>query len=186
MRTWLRPCLCFGSLLAAFPASAYEILDVRVRHAHDRYDMSFEIRLAADPAAARRLLTDYTHLDRLSATVVDSRVLARNAQRTRIAITLRACVLWMCRTINQVEDVRATTNGEIEANAIPALSDFNYLRERWRILPDDGGTRVRYEAAMVPKFFVPPLVGPWLMKIRMRDELRASAQRLETLANPHE
>ena len=175
-----------GLIIAPLTASAFEILDVRARHAHDRYDLAFDVWVDADPAAARRLLTDYERLDRLSATVTDSRVLARNAHRTRVAITLRACVLWMCRTIKEVEDVHAIGDGGIEGNAIPAQSDFHYLHERWQILPDNGGTRVRYTAAMKPKFFVPPLVGPWLMKIKMRDELQTSAQRLEALAHAHE
>ena len=182
MSLWARPWIVFSLLAFSARADAYEIREVQVSHLRGRYDITFDVRLAADPAAVRRLLTDYPRLNRLSSTVVESRVLSRTPERVRIALTLRACILWMCRNISEVEDVRSNADGSIEGKAVPAQSDFHELNERWRILPDGDATRVRYEASMKPKFFVPPLIGPWLMKIKMRDELRASAQRLEALA----
>lgn len=81
------------------------------------------------------------------------------------------------------EDVQTEGDGEIVGQALPSASDFRELREHWRIVPDDSGTRVHYAATMMPKFFVPPLIGPWLIKATLRRELATSARRIERLSH---
>jgi hypothetical protein len=43
-------------------------------------------------------------------------------------------------------------------------------------------SRIEYRAEMEPDSFIPPLIGPFLLKRKIRKELRATALIIETLA----
>lgn len=170
--------------LASVPvAMAVTVLSGEVAHEDGHYRVAFEVLVDADLAAARRLLTDYAHYRRLSDTLVESRVLAvRSGGATRVRFVFRACVLFFCPHFQKTADVEAEADGTVVMRTDPAESDFRFGEERWRVTPAAARTRIRYEAEFVPSFFVPPLIGPWLVKWRIRDELETTAQRLEALA----
>ena len=169
--------------LAAAPATAAEILRTDVRHDGGMYTVEFEVRLQARERAVRALMTDYAQLTRLSDTVIVSEVVQQHANgKQRIRLLLNACVLFFCKNIKKIEDVETLASGDIITEAIPQDSDFSRAIERWQIMPDATHTRVRYQAQMVPSFFVPPLIGPFVIKSKIRDELRASMYKLEQLA----
>lgn len=147
--------------------------------------MKFDVRINADKASVRRQLTDYAHYTRLSDSITESRIVRiYSATRLRVAIRLDSCVLIFCKVLNIVREVQILENGDIVTVADPAESDFSEARERWRISEDSGATRLIYDAELVPSFYVPPLIGPWLLKSRIRRELRTTAERLELLAQP--
>jgi len=176
---WLLP---LGLALAA-PATAATVLATEVTHRAGRYTVHFEVRLDADAAAVRRLLTDYDHLERLSRVVERSEQLAPDDDgRPRVRVTMRSCVLFFCRTVRKVETIEEQPDGRLVAVADPAQSDYRYSRAEWRIVPEDAGTRLDYRAEHEPAFFVPPFIGPWLVKGRIRRELDLLAERLEQLA----
>jgi hypothetical protein len=170
-------------LALARPAHALDIKTIDVAHQGDRYTVAFDVRLDGDVATVRRLLTDYAHLDRLSDTVTQSTIVGGAPGSPRLALAIRACVLVFCRTLHKIEDVRADANGDIETRAVPDLSDFSYAIERWQISADGKTTRLRYAAQSIPKFFVPPVIGPLVIKYKIRQELRASAAKLEALVH---
>ena len=171
------------SLWVCGPASAYLLDDTSIQHSAGVYTVSFDMRLDADAASVRALMTDYDRLDRLSDIVIDSHVLDVLADGSkRIQLDVRACVWIFCRTVRRVEDVTTLENGDLSTNALPERSDFSHAVERWRILATPGGTRLLYNAQLTPNFFVPPLLGPYLMKQAIRRELISAAQHLEALA----
>ena len=171
-------------LAVAGSAEAANVLETRVTHDNGRYTVKFEVHIDAKQDTVRRDLTDYAHYTRLSETIRESRVIAvHSPDRARVAVTLDACVLVFCKTLHIVREVEARPNGDLVTVAVPEESDFRYAHERWRIIADGAGTRLVYEAELVPDFYVPPLIGPWLLKYRISDELKTIAQRLELLAN---
>jgi hypothetical protein len=172
------------ALLAVAPAAARaaEIVHTDVTHEDGRYRVRFEVRLEAEAARVMRHLTDYAHLTHLSDSIVESRVLDEDSETKRVHIALRACVLFVCRTVRRTVDVEALPDGNRLTLTDPAGGDFHYSVERWQVLPEGGGTRLRYTAEAEPSFFVPPLIGPWLVKGVIRRELATTAARLEELA----
>lgn len=177
-------CGSLGLLASALALQSVQAADVRhldVVHDRGTYTVSFDVLIDADPGRVRRLLTDYNHLDRLSDTISESRVLAINAAATRVKVVTHACVLFLCKTVTRVEDAHVRGD-DIETRGVPEQSDFAYARERWRVTRQDAGARVEYQAIFVPSFYVPPFVGPLLIKAAMRDELNTAARRLEALA----
>ncbi len=172
--------LCAACATAAL-AARFE--RAAVRHEAGRYRLDFVVDLAAPTTPVRALLTDYDHLERLSAHIVESRRLPAVAgSEPQVRIVLRACVLIFCRTVRRVMAVERRANGDILTLADPAASDFTHARELWQLQPHAGGTRLTYQAEFAPAFFVPPLIGPWLIKARLHQELEDIAARLERLA----
>jgi hypothetical protein len=182
---WVRAGLVLALALADAPLPAAEFLETEVTHTDGRYRLRFEVRLAAEPAQVRRRLTDYDHLDRLSRVIVASRRLPDGADgAARVHQAMRACVLFLCRTVQRVLEVETADNGDILTRTDPGASDFEHGEETWQILAEDNGTRLRYRASQTPRFFIPPFIGPWLLKSRLRDELDTVAQRLEARDAP--
>ncbi len=169
------------------PVTAATILKVKVDHAGGRYTVMFDARLDADSAIIRQHLTDYDNLSRLSDAITESRILQTYADgKQRILVTVSSCVLFFCKTIKNVQDVETLDNGDIVSRSDPEESDYSYATQRWQIIPENGHTRLKHQAELVPKFYVPPLIGPWLVKKRIYNELRITVQKLEILAGDTE
>jgi len=65
----------------------------------------------------------------------------------------------------------------------PARSDLEYGWARWDIGPQGSGALVRYEMEMVPPFWIPPVIGPLIIKAVLRSRGQRAAQRLEAIAS---
>jgi hypothetical protein len=171
--------------LAYAPAvRAGDVLAVDVTHTRGRYAVHFDVRLAAPPERLRHYLTDYRNYAMYFGPIRESTVLGGTpGERQRLRLRMRSCVLFFCRTVTVVKDIVELPDGEIRARIEPALSDFQEATEHWRITGLDGQTRLQYRAALVPDFFVPPLIGPWLLKYKIRTSLISGAEKLETLAH---
>lgn len=175
--------LGLGWLAGMSPVGAATLVHTDVGHERTRYTITFEVLLDAEHAAVAQLLHDYAHLQRLSPTVVDSRVLGLGQiGEPRVQVVVRACALFLCKTVNKVTDIATLPGGGLHTRNVAELSDFSESEEFWRLQPEGHATRLRYEAHMVPKFFVPPVIGPLVIKAVIRRELHESAQRVEALA----
>ncbi|MBI5612395.1 MAG: SRPBCC family protein [Gammaproteobacteria bacterium] len=161
-------------------AQALTLVKSDIEYAQNHYLVEFEVVIDAPFEAVRARMTDYAHLDQLSPLVTQSRVLETFADnRQRLELIMRACVLFFCKTVKRVTDVTLENNGNIVTHALPELSDFFQADERWRITPEQARTRIQYRAELVPRFFVPPLIGPAILKYKLHSELETLAERLE-------
>jgi hypothetical protein len=170
-------------LLLGGPAAAYTLDDTSIQHSAGVYTVAFDMRLDADAVEVRALMTDYDHLDRLSDIVTYSRLLyvLPNGSK-RMQLDMHVCVWIFCRTLRRVQDVTTLENGDISTSVLPEPTGFSHAMELWRIDAIPGGTRIRYDAQLTPNFYVPPILGPYLMKKAIRRELIGAAQHLEALA----
>jgi hypothetical protein len=174
--------LITGLLFPALAAPA-TILRTEATHDDDRYKLTFEVVLNAERDKVWNIMTDYNRLTRVSKVIVESRILKQEDEnRHRVGVTLHACVLIFCKTMKKVVDIQAWPRNDIIVIGDPALSDFSYSVERWRVVAEGAKTRLYYSAEMVPDFFIPPLIGPWLMKSFLQKEIKATAIQVEALA----
>lgn len=178
-------CVCIG---VAPPAGAAEILDARVELVGERYRIHFAVMIEGDAVPLRRIVTDYPRLDALSPTVTGSRLISGRAGRdARVEITLRPCVLVIfCRTITKVSDSRVGPEGEwVQYRTVPGLSDFHegYETITMREAANGDAPRVHfvYSAVLKPGFYVPPFVGPWLIRRQIIHDLEATSRRVERM-----
>jgi hypothetical protein len=84
--------------------------------------------------------------------------------------------------MKKVVDIEARPQDDIVVTGVPALSDFSYSVEHWQVSAEGEKTRLRYSAEMVPDFFIPPLIGPLLIKSILQKEIQATAIQVEALA----
>ncbi len=173
----------FVLALAPQLAQATAVAKTEVSEKDGHYKVDFEVVIDAPIQKVRQIMTDYARLSRLSDTITESRVLAAETNKQRVGLTFRACVLFFCRTMKRVEDVETLADGDIVATAVPQLSDFHYSVEHWRIAGEHARTRIKYHAELSPSFYVPPLLGPWLMKSKIRNELETTAKKIEALTH---
>ena len=72
--------------------------------------------------------------------------------------------------------LRAALHSRIRAS----LPQFG--QARWRLENSSGDTRLLFEARIRPAFWVPPLIGPWVIGRVLREEARSTCDGLERLA----
>jgi len=169
-------------------AGAADIVSARVERQDDRYHVEFVVTMRGEAGRLRRIITDYAHLHELSSAIVASRVLSgRSGGDARVEVVMRPCVLIvLCRTITKVSDSRVEPGRHrLEYVTVPELSDFHEGRETIIMTPESAATvprvRFHYSAVLKPDFFVPPVVGPWLIRRAILDDLEATSRRVERL-----
>ncbi len=169
-------------LLAAASAAAgaeVERLDVR-RDAPGVYRIELDARLRAAPAAVRAMILDPAHWPRVMPWLVElERLGAPRPGVRRMRTVLRGCVLFFCRDLRHVMDFRTPDPWTVEAHTVREGSDFRHGRTRWRILPEGAGTRLRMESELEPAFWVPPLIGPWVLRMKLRGMAEAVVRHMD-------
>lgn len=180
--------LAAAALLPAL-ASAAQVRSASVDHDGGRYHIDLKVRLDAEPARAYAVFTDFSNLPRINPVVLGESVTPDAPPYTlRLTTNMEACALLFCRKLHQVQDVRLESNGHggsMVANMIPALSDFSFGEAHWEFSPCADNARqtcMRFRAQVDPKFWIPPLIGPWLIERRLREEGVVTAKGIERLA----
>jgi hypothetical protein len=80
-------------------------------------------------------------------------------------------VLFYCRDITQSQDMVQSPGYLIEATVLPQDSDFRRGRAQWRLIAEGDTTLMYFRAELVPDFFLPPLIGPWLIRREMVNQI---------------
>ena len=152
------------------------------------YHLYSAVLVEQAPAQVRRVLTDYAQLPRINPGITKVRLLdvsATGAQR--MAVEATSCVMLFCRTYRWVQAVRDLDDGTIlavlESPPGDLQSDFRKGLTRYRFLPhDDDCTRLVFEAELEPIFWIPPMVGPWLIERKLIAEALETARSIEAIA----
>lgn len=179
--------LSISAVVTAFLISVPAVAGLNPRihvqvHAHS-YDMTLTFVVHAPRKRLWHILTDYARLKRLNPDVQSVRVLNDPASPLPVVETrVRSCVLWICFHVRQTETVDAIPDKEIDGLIIPKLSTFKAGLSRWRLWAVPGGTRLQFRSLLVPSFYVPPIIGPWLIREKIHREMRITAQNVNALA----
>ena len=163
-----------ATLIAFGTAHAADIDRLELVRDGRNYRLDAGFVLAATPAAAWQVLTDYDGLPALNPTIRKVQVLgADGPTRHRLYARVRLCAYVFCKTLEHVQWMTQRREGLLEAEIDPADSDFEYGTARWELTPAATGSHLDLLVDVRPRFWVPPVVGPWLV----REALRAQAQR---------
>ncbi len=171
-------------------ALAVEIRSVDVSHDDARYRVSMRVALDAPADATYSVFTDLPRLRLVNPAVRDVKVLGQPSPDTRRVYTeLRACVSLYCRRLKQVQDMQFESRapgggGKVRAQVIAERSDFRFGNATWDFRDCGGRTCLDFDAELEPNFWVPPLIGPWLIKRKLQEEAIQTSQGLERLARP--
>ncbi len=183
-----RAAIGLGSTAAAAAtavAVAAELHSLDVSRERGRYELVAETRLEADAQAIFDVLIDYKdgRFGRISSAYKESDYLQPAPDGTPIVYTrMEGCILAFCKSLIRVDRLETEEPHLIRATALPEHSDFEYAESEWVLRPVDGGTEITYRLVMDPDFWVPPLIGPWIMKRELRSGGERAIYRIERLA----
>lgn len=168
---------------SATSAIAADLRDIAVDDDDGRYHLESEVWLAAPPEDVYRVLTDYDLFVRFTSAFVETYDVPPDEQgRPRFYTRMEGCMLVFCKSLERAGYLLLEPQTEIVAVAVPEKSDFKYCRERWRLVAENGGTLMMYDFEMEPDFWVPPVIGPWIIKRTLREDGIDVIDRIESLA----
>lgn len=178
--------LALCATLLARPAPAFDVESVDVARANPRYRVALQVRLNVPARSSWATFVNPLNLPQINPAVREVRVMdRRGTQATRLYTRVEICIALVCRRLEQVQDLRYTPRadgGEMQADVIPQLSDFRYGHARWHFRDCDAQTCLSFEAELEPAFWVPPLIGPWLIQRTLHAETIKTSRGLERLA----
>ncbi|MGB5260548.1 MAG: SRPBCC family protein [Gammaproteobacteria bacterium] len=173
------------ALLLLMPVAAHagKIVDSSVTLEDGVYAIDVEAVIGASPDIVMRLLTDYDHLHAINSSIRESRIIhTYSPVKHRVRTLIRACILFFCRSVHQVQDIEKHGEHRLVADIIPHLSDFRLGRAEWRLAVSGADTAMHFTAQLEPAFWVPPVIGPWLFRHKIVSELLESAAHMEMAA----
>jgi hypothetical protein len=172
-----------GALMAATVASTATLDSLKVEKHEDIYSLYAETMLDASPQAIHEVLTDYERFNRISSVYKEHGYLEPLPDGTQVIYTtMRGCLLGYCKSLTRVERVEVSTPGHIRTVTIPERSDFKHAVSEWLIEEQGSRSRVIYTLEMEPDFWMPPVIGSYLFKHKLRNGGRDALDRIEQLA----
>ena len=171
------------AVLACAEALAAAIRTIEIEHDDGVYRLVSTAYLAAPREAIFDVLTDYERFGRISSTYTDYGFMEPAADGTPIIhTTMEGCVWFFCVTMRRVERMEVEAPRYIRTDTLPEQSNFKLGFSEWTLEPEAGGTSMTYRLTMEPDFWIPPLIGPWVLKQRLERGGRGAVNRIERLA----
>jgi hypothetical protein len=130
----------------------------------------------------RAILTDYEGLPRVNPGIKKVELLDSAGTGARMRVTSGVCMLLICLDYTWVQNVTTSPAGDVVAVVDGTEGDFREGRARWRFRADAARTRLVFDGYVVPSFWFPPLLGPWLIKRKLLEEALETAVGVERLA----
>lgn len=177
--------LCLLLSVATVPAGSAGVIEqAKVGIHRGRYSLDAAVLINADAARVITVVRDPDLLEQVSEVIVGVRILERNGPNHYLReLRMRSCVAFFCFEAAMVEWLRDLPNGVIETELVPEQSDFRFGTSRWTVTETAPGmTRVTLNTVREPKFWIPPVIGPWMFTRTLRRELRVCLERIEELA----
>jgi hypothetical protein len=174
--------------LAATPTQAAQVLAVQVSRDDGRFRI--DLHLAIDAAAPQvfRALQDYAAMPRYNSDLRSVRVEpTTDPHRIRLFTTVHSCVLLFCKTMHQEQLMIASADadgGRLRAELSPHSGAFSG-EGHWIVKScraEGARTCVDIALVLVPQFWMPPVIGPWLIGRTLSQEAQKSALGLEQVA----
>jgi hypothetical protein len=178
-----RACTLVALVLLSFASTAGEVLELSVTNEQGQYTLRIVAVLDAPENYVYNVITDYKHAYRINPTITsvdispsdDKNVVrVQNSSKHRIG-PFSFEVAW-------AGDIVETGHGSIHITTIPEISSFDSGSALWEINTLEDRTYVLHESSMKPKFFIPPIIGSYVMKKHMKKEALAIFDRIERLA----
>ena len=170
-------------MLWLFPLATHaaEILDSTISLESGRYTIEVNAHIDAPLVTVQGVITDYNNLSTVNSSIKESRILLTyTPNRHRVHTVIRVCILFFCKSVRQVQDVIQHGNHRVEAVMLPEFSDFKSGDARWDLSRLENGTHLYFISMLEPAFWVPPVIGPWLIQRRINHEIIESARYMES------
>jgi len=175
--------LILGAVVVSWIAGAATLESVVVTYDSGRYSLEADAHMNAPREAVFAVLTDYDRFGRISSAYKEYGFLDPAPDGTPIVFTrMEGCILIFCRSLWRVERLESEAPGFIRTVTLPEQSDFRHSVSQWWLEPEADGTRITYQLDIEPDFWVPPIIGPWMLQRRLQRGGAAAVERIERLA----
>lgn len=177
-------------LWVVVPGAAWAgtVEDVVARHERGVYLVDLDMLIDAGADEVQSIVNDYDRLDRLSSAIVESaRLPASESDANRRRVVYRSCFVVYCIRATMIEAIRFPVPLQMHTIVEPEGSDFRSGHSEWEIVPvSEGRSRIVMHVALEPAFWVPPVIGPWIIKRKMQSAAQETGTRIEQLAARHD
>ncbi len=176
-------------LLAAFtaPARGADLREIEVERVDGNYLLHSVVWFDAGIDTVYHVFLDWDLSEQFSSVVVEARNTGSDANGDRGFYTRnRACVLFYCMSVERRGRVEHEPVRLIKAITDPEASDFHLSNETWEFEEEGEGTLITYQLEMRPKFWIPPVIGPYVLKKKLRDDGANALDRIEAIAQDRE
>lgn len=144
------------------------------------------VRLHVPASDAFRTFADPQNMPKINPSVESLQILpGAKPGVIRIATDVKVCALFYCRVLHQVQDMTVTplsNGGDMHADVLPDQSDFRYGRADWRFRSIGADTQLQFQAEMEPAFWIPPVLGTWVVEKSLRRQAEETGTGIERLA----
>ena len=173
--------------LAALQVDAVEIRKLEVSEDAGVYQIEVAAVIDAPAEYVYRVLTDYVHLHRLHPSIIQSDILpSPGAGIVRVRTRMLDCILIFCMELDRVEDISELSPYHVHATIVPSMCNFSSGKADWRVEDMGDRSQLLYEAQMKPDLTVIPIIGPYLVKRKLHDEMASSLGKIECIAKIQE
>lgn len=173
-------------LVASSTAVAYQLDRLEVQHEAARFSIELHVKLDVPATDAYAAFADVNRLPAINPAVKIARLIqGAPAGASRVYTDIRVCVAFFCRHLEQVQDMRyapGASGGVISAKVIPELSNLRFGEARWTLDNCAGRTCLVFVAQLEPAFWIPPVIGPWLIQRKLREEAMQTSAGIERAA----
>ena len=171
----------------ASPAPGADLREIEVERVDGNYTLQSVVWFDAGIDTVYHVFLDWDLSEQFSSVVVEARNTGSDATGNRGFYTRNeACVLFYCMSVERVGRVEHEPVAIIKAITDPEKSDFHISNETWEFEQEGDGTLIRYQLEMRPKFWIPPLIGPYVLKKKLREDGAAALNRIEAIAKDKE
>jgi len=137
--------------------------------------------LAAAPAeTCYAVLSDFDHLSEFVPDMTASHVVSAPGEPIRLHQVGIASAGFFKVTIDVTFDVKENPPRRLEFERV--AGNMDQMRGSWNVTGDDGHCEMRYDADLEPAFWVPPLIGPRLMKGQVEEQMEGLLAEIERRA----
>lgn len=187
-------CAC----LLVVPAAAVEMTKMEVERKGKRYYLDSTLQVDAPVDSMYRILADYNSLHQFSRGIVHSQDITPDAQgKARVYTHIYGCIAFFCRSVEKVERIELSEPKKIVTTLDPELSNnVKWNVTTWELEAvkkpvvakgqshsvGNEQTRIYYRMEFEPDFWVPPLLGNYLIKKSLRKDGVEIMQRMEAHA----
>jgi len=169
-----------GTTATVLPAT---VRTIDVQYDDGVYRVVSDTYIDAPREAIFEVLTDYERFGRISSAYTDYGFMKPDTDGVPIIYTtMEGCVWFFCVSMRRVERMELDAPSSIRTEALPEQSDFKLSVSEWTLVPEAGGTKMTYRLTMEPDFWIPPLIGPWVLKQRLERGGSGAINRIERLA----
>ena len=167
----------------AIHAGAAELVSVNVERSGKRYIVESVSVYNASQAALVHVLLDYDNFHQVSSVFKEAKYLAPADDGVRRGYTrVEGCIVFFCQSIERIDRIELREGPVIVATSEPEPDDFRFSQSRWRFEDNTKSVTIHYRLEMEPGFWVPPLIGPYIMKKKLVDGATDAMQRVEKRA----